>query len=567
MADRDTPVNARMRASLRFTALLVASILLGAATQPLAAQGTLLFTEDAAPVPQGMLRVRVIPGWERASERFTGNGSATEPLGAVRSSAMFGAQQSPALRPIEGALQVLTGDANFRLSLGAATTTASTRTVVMPLMLEYGLTRRITLSANIPIVRWRAQVAMRSDSTSWRTQLAQRIAGTGPTVGIASQVQAQQLAAAQQQLEASVTALANALAQCQAAPTGPGCGAINGNRAGAQALLGSITSYRDAVATLLRTPTATFALLPGSAATAMATRVAALNAEYRGFLGSDALSAPLPLAAGRAGVADVRDLMLDAGNPFGPDTLGWSRGMGIGDVELGARMVLVDRWLPRRPTARFDTVAMPAFGWRLSAGALARLGTGMAPSGRQFGDPGTGDGQTDVEGSALMDVRLGARFGATAVARYTAQLGEVPDMSFATAANGAVIPSASPGTRHSLGNVMALELSPRLFVNEALSVDGHYGFEKRGADTYAFPPPDDATLANWVSSMEVPGYSVQRAGVGFTYSTLRAWERGMVAFPVELSWTHFESIRASAAVPKGTRDLISLRIYYRLIGR
>jgi hypothetical protein len=65
----------------------------------------------------------------------------------------------------------------------------------------------------------------------------------------------------------------------------------------------------------------------------------------------------------------------------------------------------------------------------------------------------------------------------------------------------------------------------------------------------------------------VDGYNVQRAGVGFTYSTLRAWERGMVAFPVELSWTHFESIRASAAVPKGTRDLISLRIYYRLIGR
>ncbi|HEY0996302.1 MAG TPA: hypothetical protein VGD77_09960 [Gemmatimonadaceae bacterium] len=556
-----------MRAPLRLTALLLATLLPCVATRPLAAQGTLLFTEDAAPVPQGMLRVRVIPGWERTSDRFTGQGSATQPLGAIRSSAAFGASESPALRPIEGALQVLTGDANFRLSLGAATTTASTRTVVMPLMLEYGLTRRITLSANVPIVRWRAQVAMRSDSTSWRSQLAMRLAGTGPNVGIASQVQAQQLAAAQQQLEASITALTNALTQCQSSSTAPGCGAINGNRAGAQALLTSITGYRDAVGTLLRTPSATFALLPGSAASAMTARVAALNAEYRGFLGTDALSAPLPLAAGRAGVGDYRDFLLDAGNPFGPDTIGWSRGMALGDVELGARMVVVDRWLPRRSAARGDTVPIPAFGWRLSAGALARLGTGTAPSGRQFDDPGTGDGQTDVEGSALVDMRLGSRFGATAVARYTAQLGEVADAGFASSAGGAITPVAAVGTTHSLGNVMAVELSPRVFINEALSVDGHYGFERRGADTYHFAPPDDQSLANWVSSIDVAGYNVQRAGVGFTYSTLRAWERGMVNFPVELSWTHFETIRASAAVPKGTRDLISLRIYYRLLGR
>ncbi len=567
MADRDTPVNARMRAPLRSTALLLAALALGGAPRSLAAQGTLLFTEDAAPVPQGMLRFRVIPGWERSNERFTGNGSATQPLGATRSSAAFGASELPALQPIEGALQVLTGDANFRLSLGAATTTASTRTVVMPLMVEYGLTSRITVSANVPIVRWRAQVAMRNDSAHWRTRLRMQAEGTGPTVGIASQVQAQQLAAARQQLEASVTSLAGALARCQAAPTGPGCGAINGNRAGAEALLTSITSYRDAVATLLRTPSATFALLPGSAAAAMTTRVAALNSEFRGFLGADALTAPLPLAAGQAGVGDVRDFLLDRGNPFGPDTIGYSRGMGIGDVELGARMVLVDRWLPRRSTARGDTVPVPAFGWRVSAGALARLGTGMAPSGVQFGDPGTGDGQTDVEGSALADLRVGTRFGATAVARYTAQLGDVAGVGVATGANGATTPIAAAGATHALGNVMALELSPRMFVNEAFSVNGHYGFEKRGADTYHYAAPDSMALANWVGSMDVPGYSVQRAGVGFTYSTLRAWERGMVAFPVELSWTHFESIRASAAVPKGTRDLISLRIYYRLIGR
>ncbi|MHB1265073.1 MAG: hypothetical protein ACYC1S_11770 [Gemmatimonadaceae bacterium] len=567
MADRDTSVNARMRAPLRFTALLLAALSLGATTRPLAAQGTLLFTEDAAPVPQGMLRFRVIPGWERSSERFTGSGSETRPLGAIRSSAAFGASELPALRPIEGALQVLTGDANFRLSLGAATTTASTRTVVMPLMVEYGLTSRITLSANLPIVRWRAQVAMRNDSTQWRTRLRMQAEGRGPTVGIVSQMQAQQLAAAQKQLETSVASLADALARCQMTPTGAGCGAINGNRTGAQALLTSITSYRDAVATLLRTPSAAFALLPGSAAAAMTARVAALNAEFRGFLGADALTAPLPLAAGRAGVGNVRDFLLDPGNPFGPDTIGYSRGMGIGDVELGARMVLVDRWLPRRSRARGDTVPVPAFGWRVSAGALARLGTGMAPSGVQFGDPGTGDGQTDVEGSALADVRIGTRFGATAVARYTAQLGEVANVGFATGANGAVTPIASAGTTRALGNVMALELSPRVYVNEAFSVDGHYGFEKRGSDTYNFAAPDSSALANWVASMDLPGYSVQRAGVGFTYSTLRAWERGMVPFPLELSWTHFESIRASAAVPKGTRDLISLRIYYRMIGR
>ncbi|MFI5256781.1 MAG: hypothetical protein ACHQRK_05910, partial [Gemmatimonadales bacterium] len=58
--------------------------------------------------------------------------------------------------------------------------------------------------------------------------------------------------------------------------------------------------------------------------------------------------------------------------------------------------------------------------------------------------------------------------------------------------------------------------------------------------------------------------TAQRVGLGFRYSTTDAYARGTARFPVEITFTHFETITGDAGLPKSTRDMIQLRLYYRL---
>src|SRR2546423_1720180 len=72
--------------------LLLASFV---ASTPAQGQTTLSHTGDAAPVPAGMLRLRVTNAWTRFDERFTSEG--LKPLGADFSADSLGVRQLPLL--------------------------------------------------------------------------------------------------------------------------------------------------------------------------------------------------------------------------------------------------------------------------------------------------------------------------------------------------------------------------------------------------------------------------------------------------------------------------------------
>jgi hypothetical protein len=58
----------------------------------------------------------------------------------------------------------------------------------------------------------------------------------------------------------------------------------------------------------------------------------------------------------------------------------------------------------------------------------------------------------------------------------------------------------------------------------------------------------------------------QRLGFGARYSTVDAYARGQARYPVEVSFSHMETITGDAGVPKLSRDEIQLRLFYRLFG-
>src|SRR5215210_3285669 len=104
MIGRRTLVNARARS--RWTAhaavasavcrVTIALAVVGLFPESARAQANLTRTEDAATVPRGVARLRVIPSWTRFENRVTGKGTSTVPLAAVLAADSLGVAQIPA---------------------------------------------------------------------------------------------------------------------------------------------------------------------------------------------------------------------------------------------------------------------------------------------------------------------------------------------------------------------------------------------------------------------------------------------------------------------------------------
>jgi hypothetical protein len=197
-----------------------------------------------------------------------------------------------------------------------------------------------------------------------------------------------------------------------------------------------------------------------------------------------------------------------------------------------------------------------------------RFATSQADSARDLVDIAPGEGAGVLAQSAL-DL-ISGRFGGTVSARYvkafartvTAPLFGNPE---------AFYPLPYFGQRkRTAGDVIGLDLTPRYFFSDWLSVNAHYGIERVGATTYSstLPTPPCASCATDntadVVSTVGSGTTAQRVGAGFRLSTVNAYARGRARYPVEVSFAHLETVTGDAGLPKASRDQIQLRIYYRL---
>lgn len=535
---------------------------------PALAQAGLTHTQNAAPVPHGMVRISVVPSWRRYDSRFTGTGG-TEPLGAVLTSDALGTSQLPALTGLEGALRALTGDAGLRLSLGRALATSSVRVVTTPASLEYGVSRRLSVGLMVPIIQRQRELILDIEtSDSLRTG---NVGPVGTTVRSTMYSQAGRLAA---ELDAAAAALAQRVAQCTAQPAAAGCAAVTADpgRAASTVIAARqvAASVRYVYGTSADTPG--LGLIPHTTLTAaINARLQALNASFVTFLGSAQLSAPrAPAEAlGVATAENVRTLSRRGQAGIGPDSLGRVAKLGIGDVELSARYLA---WDTRSSLRDADTLTLRGTRTRVLLGAVARFGSGAPARDDELFVGGAGDGQTDAEASVAIDIEGSRRLGATLLAQYTVQFGAVPATRLPDE-RGSLTPfGATASGSRTLGNILAVELSPRYRVGNALHVSGHYAMISRGGDTYTFPSTETLDPAAFPTSVpalptsaSAGGYREQRAGLGVTYSTVEGWERGKVRLPVEVSFTHLETFSGSSAmVPRAGYDQIQLRLYYRL---
>ena len=540
---------------------VLAFALIAATPAAARAQVYLSHMEDAAPVPTGALRFRVTTAWTRFDERFATSGRT--PLGDDISTAAFGAAQLPRLAPVERGLQTLAGDPAIKLSLGRIDAVSDARIVMTPIALEYGLTRRLSIGAMIPVIQTRRSFSLRVNPDSTR------LGNVGYVPPRLRQTAATANTLVYDAFRRAADSLATLIARCPTNPTANGCAAVNANAADADATRLQAAQFADAVKRALGTDTTTTIIAPRSD---LAGRIddsrARINAKVQKYLGASAgASTSVFSTTGSLTYVDLQGRAATSGllrSAFGGlDSIKTTNKLVIGGVTLGAQYLLIDRF-------QHDTIPAHGLQSRLSIGGSYRFEPNFSDSAITRGIIGVGDGP-GAEVRSAMDVIAGS-VGATVAARFVKSfprtievpLSGDPEAFFAAPAFGPASVTA--------GSVLGMDFTPRLFIGEWLALDGHYGFERTGATTYQLAATAPATLcpncgATPPFAPNAASRSAQRVGFGVRYSSVDAYLRGRARTPIEVSFTHLETITGDVGVPKLQRDQVQVRLFLRIRNR
>lgn len=543
-------------------------LLLALATSPLRSQATSGTGEDALTLTRGQFRIRGIADLSSWSSRY-GEGSpgrakgSKEPLGLDFTTDSLGPSYIESLLPVQTTIRALAGMPNFGASLGAMSVGQRNVISSTPLMLEYGVTSRLTLGVLVPFVTTLAEVDLRMNPT-----------GREPTVGLnpsrlLSAANTTDLAIVSS-FDAATTALNARVTTCTLNPALAACTGFNTTTAA------SLVSRAGAAMTQLsslyggRTSKgAPFVPVVGSAAqAAIETRLASLRSEFAAF--GNSVSTLTPVAAAPMTVGDVATLVGDSLYGINGKPIAGSITRGVGDIELSAKLLLIDPYHGDIAAQRATT----GFKWRQSVGAVYRMGTGKLDLPGDFNDIGTGDHQRDIGFRSWTDLLWGNQFWMTVAAKYDRQL---PDELTRRITDGPARPIAASyreqKVSRDLGDITELSITPRWSLNEWVGIAAQYLVRSKGADTYTgtFTTTDlngaPITLDASVLNQETQ-WREQRLGFGLSYSTLASFDRGQSRFPYEITW--MRSLSASGTggnLPVAAQDLIQLRWYGRLFGR
>ncbi|MEO8561246.1 MAG: hypothetical protein ABI601_04175 [bacterium] len=523
------------------------------------AQTALAHTEDAAPVPRGAVRLTISNGWTRYDSRF-GEAGIARGLGDELSTDSLGPRELPTLAPVEAGFQTLANNPAQRLTFGKLDVRSDARIVTTPIAIEYGITRRLSFGVLVPLVQTRRSVQLRVNEHTATDSVRRGNSGVIPFARRADAAASN--AAIVTALTTASANLTELLARCAVNSSAAECNPIRGQEAAAAAAARRAAEFAAGVRTAygVTEQTAVVAPLVGSQLAAEIEAQRAALASQLATFGSGLGIGTLFNAPTEFGYADFQGRngvpgLLQSAFGGGLDSIRTTERVGIGDVELRASLLLLDHM-------QRDTLAQRGLRYRVGVGGSFRFATSKSDSASNLMDIGTGDGG-GAEVRSAVDVLVG-RVGATIAARYATSFARIVDAALVGFPEGGYpYPSFGPVSRKG-GNVLGIDVSPRVFLGEWLSFEGQYAFEHTGIPTFSGAVGEDCSgCAPLPSSILPAARTVQRAGVGLRYSTIDSFLRGRARYPIEVSYRHLETITADAGAPKIFRDQIQLRLFYR----
>lgn len=555
----------RLRSSHRKILVCTALSLSASITRAAHAQRVLGIGDDATVLPRGAVRFSAQASWSAYNELY-GPGGKLEALGAPLSADSLGARQLEILRPIETSLRVLAQLPTANVTLGPARTDFTARVQRTAFTFDLGLTSRIMLTARVPYERTTSEVVF--DVNPRNVSANRANIGVNPVLTPqTAQTSATRNRSVVDAVLAAATQLSTRLAACATTPTDPVCA----DRDRVQTLVTDARTFANGVAHTYGIGVDTaqgMVFVPLAASTlqtAVAARVTALNASFKTYLPQ--------LPTWETPAAAQAPITVAQANPFlsealGVDQIAMVQRSHIGDIELGAKLLLIDTF---GGSAR-ARAARGGVGFRLAVGGLVRLGTGQPEVPTDLVDVGTGDGQRDVEGNGAADLVIGRRFWTSFVARVGVQMADerlmrIPDVP----RNPFVAAYREQLVNRDLGDYVQFEATPRYVYNDYLSLSAQWVYRRKAEDSYSgtfrVTGPDGTPVTLDASVLGIDTRQTgQRLGGGVTFSTLRAFDRGRAGLPIEVSLLHSQVMSGSGYLPKQFDTRLQLRYYTRLFG-
>lgn len=490
--------------------------------------------------PRGLIRFQLGGGFTSADSRYF---DGVEQDLAGQWNGTIGSTMIPGLSDAESRIRQVTGLASYNLSLGRSSVTAAYQRGRIDFGLSWGLSNRVTLFGNLPIIRVRTQETVKQDSSTANAGFNPASGAFGTTAGITQDV------TFFTDFGAALDTLSNRIAS----------GYYDGNPSQkllAQQTLASATTLRDGLYGLMADPSSQSPVLPiatSAAGLAVVSQITSLQTTLNGSLGVGGFSSLPALPSARFGPNDFTGLIGSAAGPVNQFLLDGLVRNRQGDAEVGTTVTLIDRW---------HEDGAPSL--RVAATALVRLPTGIVPSADILFDPGTGDGQTDIEGRVVADVARGV-LGARITADYNDQLAAnvtrrvmAPTAALAFASTEAVV-NWDPG------NEFTLSVDPFVRIADGFAFTAGASFWSHGPDavSYAAAPAFGAPAASLLALDTKASATILRGGVLFA-SRGAPNGRGL---PVEARWT-YEFVASSSAgrVDKTRQTAIEFRFYVRPFG-
>lgn len=503
--------------------------------------------EDASITPAGSFRIQVQSTWSLYDQLFVspspGAPGVLQPLGARFSFDSVGVAQLPILRPVQDSLRAMIGVSGLNVSIGKTVTQVTNRISNVPISLEAGISRWLSVTAMVPIVHTRTSVYFRANPGANEANLGANPSGTDPVARATDSLLAQQF----------VNAATAIQAYCSGSGTGdPQC-------SGSAALVSSAAGLGTSLANLYMN-----GILVPTRGSTIQTAVDARIADVRGALnafaanpasGVEAVSATGVVGAPAPLATPVMQALLN--NPaygVGLDPLQTVERTHIGDAELTAKLLLFDSFRLRN-MSRFTPHGINA---RLAVGGGYRFPTGALPSANALTDIGSGTHVGAVLVRGYADITLGGHFWVSAIGRYAKATSDSLTMRFDP---GVAFPSAESavGVTRQLGNLVEIEATPRWVFNDYISIGGQYLYRHKPVDSYS---------VNGIANPQMgvgTDFTEQRVGGGVAFSNAHAVSLGKSKIPFDVSYLHTETISGSGgALPKLINDEILIRLYYRL---
>jgi hypothetical protein len=487
-------------------------------------------------VPKGLLRLEFGGRFDNWDQRYF-NGVKESAAGDFIRDPADG-RWLPGLASAEQKLRDVSGVTTLSLSLGKTSSTMLVNVETGSIGAAYGLTRRLTVFGNVPIVRVRVQPKFGLDSTD-------ATAGFNPADPTFGSVAGAQTVSFLSQLQA-------ALGTLQARLTAGFYDASPSQKALAIATLSQGTTLQEQLQSLFGSET--FLPITGTtAARAVATPIESLRTALTSVNITTLLASPAFPTRGIGG-AEFQDYATNKkgpiqARPFTPPVLQY-----LGDIEVGAAY----SWLEHR-------LAKGGIEIRSTLVGTVRLRTGKLDRADSFFDLSTGDRQPDVQGDLVSDFSSG-RFGARVTARYVLQLPgrlqrrvSAPDLPIAPATTLAAV-------ERDPGEIIEGSVEPFVRIAPTLALFGGVRYWSKAHDTYRYVANQEPIAG---TALEVLALGSQEHGTAFSAGMSFAHDglgrEGVRGLPMDAS-LRWELVGRSTLgrVPAKQSVSVMLRFYRKM---